>query len=177
MTWTRRTVTPHHLPFGPDGRTYDPGLVVETSRIDDAQELAEDRIWKGAPLTRAGRFAVLRPSYGDAGPALLHGWRVRRVGSAEHAALVLRLDQHFLNGRVASAAPERVALRHTDRLLVVTPDLVVGVNGADEDRAFGHLADVMLGTRQLRRRRPRVTRAPADDVAALVSIDLARQGE
>ncbi|APX86002.1 hypothetical protein BV511_15620 [Methylorubrum extorquens] len=160
MPWTRRTITPHWP-------ARDLTIVVETSRIADARDLATDPVWQSAPLTEAGRAAVLRPAGGVCGPALLRGWRVRTPGTVEHCALVLRLDDHFLHGALVSARPERVAMEYTDRMLVVTPDLVVGVRGADEGSAFGHVGDILVGTYRRRTRRRRVEAEDLDALAAL----------
>ncbi|GJE74964.1 hypothetical protein [Methylorubrum suomiense] len=168
MPWTRRRIEPLRPPVGPNGYTYNPNLVVQTSRVADARDFATDPIWQVASLTKEGRAAVLRPAGGICGPALLRGWRVRKLGAAEHCALVLRVD-HFLNGGLVSVSPEWVAMEYNDRMLVVTPELVVGVRGAYEDVAFGALGDIFVGTHPRKRRRIR-HRGRADDLEALAGL-------
>lgn len=160
MAWTRRTVTPLRP-------AQDRNIVVETSRVFGIDDLATDPVWQLAPLTRAGRAAILRPAGERIEAALLRGWRVRRLGAVEHCALVLRLGDHLLHGGLVSAAPQRVALEYRHKGLVVTPELVAGVWGADEDSAFGTLGDILVGTHPRRRARRRVR---ADDLDALVGL-------
>lgn len=136
-------------------------------RIVGAGDLAADPIWRLAPLTRMGRAAILRPAGDRIGPALLRGWRVRRLGSTEHCALVLRLGDHLLHGALVSVTPEKVSMEYNDRMLVVTPEIIVGVRGADESGAFGALGDILVGTHRRRRARRRV---PADDMDALADL-------
>lgn len=158
MTWTRRSVTPIHLPFGEDGLTFDPGLVVETRPVDD---LAACPVWVVAPLTRLARREVPR--------LLREAWHVRRLGMTDPIAVVLRLRPHMLHGQVLSRAPERATIGRWDRLLVVLPDLVIPVHGSDPGRAFGWLADVIEGTRP-RSLRARPAAGPADDLDALTRL-------
>lgn len=162
MPWTRRTVTPLRP-------AQDRNIVVETSRVVDAEELAEDPVWKLAPLTKGGRAAILRPAGDRIEAAMLRGWRVRRLGAVEHCALVLRLGDHLLHGGLVSAAPQRVALEYRHKGVVVTPELVAGVWGADEYSAFGTLGDILVGTHPRPRRRAR-RRVRADDLDALVGL-------
>lgn len=151
---------PHHLPFGPDALTFDPGLIVETHRLDGALALVTSGVWQTAPLTGAGRAYVP--------PRVDLAWEVRRSGGSEASALVLKLAAHGGLRGLVSAAPERATLGRRDRLVVVMVDLVMAVRGAEERLAFGYLADALLGTRPVRRSRPAAE--SREDLAALSSL-------
>lgn len=164
--WKPKRIAPWFLPFGPDGRTYDPELVVETELFRDELSLTTSPIWQIAPITRIGRELLPR--------CIGRGWHVRRLGQTDPVATVLWLTAHPLDGRIVSAAPERVNLTYADRLLVIMAELVIGVRGTDPRHAFGHLADVLLDTRHgewaRRRRRSRHATGPVDEIAALCEL-------
>jgi hypothetical protein len=161
MTWRRQKITPYYLPVGEDGLTYDPGIVVETRRVDD---LASCPIWGVAQLTTLARR--------DVPPLLRDAWHVRRLGAVDPVAVVVRVGPHLLHGRVLSTAPERATITRADRLLVVLPDLVLTVHGSDPARALGRLADWIAGTRPRPRLRARPAKGPADDLNALSRLAL-----
>lgn len=162
MTWRPRKITPWHLPIGADHRTYDPEIVVETSLFRDGLDLKTSPVWQMAPLTKLARTEI---------PALVgRGWRVRWEGEADAFAVVIWVTLHLIGGRVVSAGPERAALYCADRLLVVMPNLVVTVRGAEPRHAFMHLADILAGTRPApRRRAPQI---PSGDLEALDALVL-----
>lgn len=161
MTWRPRSITPWRMPVGADGRTYDPGLVVETFLFRDEISLTTSPVWQIAPLTRLARAEI---------PGLIgRGWHVRWEGEADAFAIVLWVVAHSIGGRVVSPAPERAALQYSDRFLVVMPRLVITVRGSDPRHAFMHLADILAGTRPVRRRRaPQIPPGDLDALDALV---------
>lgn len=168
MPYRDRAITPRFLPLHWEtGRTYDPGLRVETERFVDRLKLATSPIWQQAPLTKRGREAVLRPAGAVLPSALIAGWRVRRLGEKEPFALVLRLKNHFMHGSLISASPERMHMDFMDRCLVLTSDQVIAVHGSDETWALSQLGDVMVGTYPRPRRRARPLPLPAEDAEAL----------
>jgi hypothetical protein len=186
MPYVQRKPTCGFPPFNPETRrTADPGLTVESLRFEDPLILHTHTLWQEASLTQAGRNAVLRqvPIKGTDTftfeGAFTEGWLVRnpsvqapfelaakfKASPDKPFAIVLKLGEHYLHGRLVSATPERQRMEHTDRLLVVMRDLVISVRGADPDRAFSHLADVLAGTRRAPRRRVRPL--PEGDAEAL----------
>lgn len=186
MPYVERKPTCRFPPFNPETRrTIDPGLTVESLRFADPMTLHTPPLWQEASLTKGGRNAVLRqvPVEGtdefEFRRAFEQGWLVRNPQVAapfelatkfkgntdEPFAIVLKLEEHYLHGRLVSATPERQRMEHQDRCLVVTRDLVISVRGADPDRAFSHLADVLVGTRRAPRRRARPL--PVGDAEAL----------
>ncbi|SFM84821.1 hypothetical protein [Methylobacterium pseudosasicola] len=162
MTWRPRSITPWHMRVGADGRTYDPGLIVECELFRDGLDLTTSPVWQIAPLTRLARAEI---------PALVgRGWHVRRVGETEPCAVVIWVMLHLFGGRLVSAAPQRAALNCSNRLLVVTPELIVAVRGAEPRHAFMHVADIVAGTRpNPRRRAPQI---PPGDLEALDALAL-----
>lgn len=186
MPYRPRDLTCRFPPFNPETRrTADPGLTVESLKFEDPMVLHTHTLWQEAPLTQAGRDATLRqvPVKGtdefEFKGAFTDGWLVRNPsvqapfelatkfkGNADEPfAIVLKLGEHYLRGRLVSATPERQRMEPQDRCLVVMRDLVISVRGADPDRAFGHLADVLVGTRRAPRRRARPL--PEGDAEAL----------
>lgn len=159
MRWKPRPINPITMPFGADGLTYNPGLVVETSRIANSLELVDEPIWGDAPLTREARRRVPHK--------LCRGWRVRLRGGRTPCALVLRVRIYVMYGCI-SAAPERAETWVGDSILVLTPALVVSIPGTSKHAAYGHLADILLGTRPAPRRRP--PPVPVDDIEALRAL-------
>ncbi|WP_143103747.1 hypothetical protein [Methylobacterium gossipiicola] len=131
----------------------------------DSLELLTSPIWQLAPLTKRGREAVLRPAGDTLRAALVAGWRVRQLGEADPFALVLRLKDHLMHGRLVSASPERMPLEFMDRCLVVTATQVIAVHGSDETWALSQLGDVIVGTYPAPRRRARPL--PEGDAEAL----------
>ena len=121
--------------------------------------------WRGGEIGFEGTFE--------------EGWLVRRPRVAQPfqivnrprgdeaapVALVIKLGWHFPDGGLLSATPRHVRLHRADRLLVLMPGLVIAVKGADPFYAFGHLADVLVGTHEVLMR-PR-KRVPAQDLKAL----------
>lgn len=161
MTWRPRSITPWRMPVGPTGRTYDPGLVVECELFRDGLDLATKPVWQIAPLTRLARVEIPR--------FVGRGWHVRWEGEAEPFAIVLWVVAHSIGGRLVSASPERAALHYSDRLLVVMPNLVVPIRGAEPRTAFMTLADILSDTRPVpRRRAPKIPSGDLDALDALV---------
>lgn len=142
VAWINRRIMPHHPKFN----SSEPTIVIQTERFSSRLNLEVEPIWQNASISKSGRRAILRPA-GDVItlPAFLWGWRVRRPGG-DVAALVLRLGDHLMRGRLVSVSPQHVALEYTDRMLVVTPEVVVAVRGAYEDRAFGYVGDILERT-------------------------------
>lgn len=166
MRWFPRSVMPKRPPFVVAGaEPADLRVAMEARHFEDGLTLSASPIWQVAPLTKAGRAAILRTAGETVRACLVEGWHVRRPGEKDASALVLKLTEHFMHGRLVSAAPERAALRYTDRLLVVTPRLVFSVQGSDPGQAFGRLADFYIGTRRAPRRRARPL--PEGDAEAL----------
>ncbi|AMB45082.1 hypothetical protein [Methylobacterium sp. AMS5] len=161
--WKARSITPNFLPFGDNGRTYDPKLVVETQRVADLADLLADPLWRIAPLTNVGRTLVAEET--------VKASRARLPGEAEHLALVIRITGRHRPGLVVSASPERAALAKTDRWLIVTSRVVVTARGY-EDRARASLADLLAGTTH-RNGRPKPYKAPPvfqEDLDALADL-------
>ena len=158
MPWRRKSITPNFLPFK-DGLTHDPGLVVEIEPID---ALCDSPIWRDALMTKVARLHVP--------PFVREAWHVRRLGTTDPFAIVVQLVKHPLNRRVLSRRPEQAMIARTKRLLVVLPELLLTVHGAEVRRAYSLLADLMLGTRQRPRLRVRPSTAPAVDIAAIALL-------
>lgn len=186
MPYRPRDLTCSWPPFNPETRrTANPGLTVESLRFTDPMVLHTHAIWQEASLTQGGRDAVLRqvPIEGsdqfEFKGSFREGWLVRnpmvaapfelatkfKAKPAEPFAIVLKLAKHDMRGRLVFATPERQRMEHPDRCLVVMRDLVFAVRGADPDRAFSDLADVLVGTRRAPRRRARPL--PEGDAEAL----------
>lgn len=147
MRLTKRKITPWHLPFHPvRQRTYDPELIVLTTKFVRARDLLMTPLWQIAPVTDDGREAILREAVRDLEPALVEGWRVRLRKEDEDVALVLKVKDHFLHGRLVSETPVPVPMSWRHNVLVVMRDRVIAVWGADASHGFGHLADILLGT-------------------------------
>jgi len=171
MPYRERPMRPLLLPIHPEAQlTADPGLTVESRRFTDVLTLQESLLWQTAPLTRDGRAEVVG--------AFREGWLVRRPsvnppfeivlrqdGGPEPCAIVLMLRSHTMYGRLVSAVPEHIPLEHGDRSVIVTADRVIAVRGANEARAFGYLANLLVGTHWSPRRRARPI--PAEDADAL----------
>lgn len=135
--WKPRSITPNFLPFGDNGYTYDPKLLVETQVVAGLAALLADPLLEAAPLTKAGRALVEEET--------VKASRARLPGAVEHIALVIRITGRHRPGQIVSASPERAALAKADRWLVVTRRVVVTARGY-EDRAFRSLADLLAET-------------------------------
>ncbi len=149
--WKPRQITPNFLPFGDNGLTYDPKLVVETQRVADLAALLDDPLLEDAPLTKFGRELIKKQT--------LKSYRARLPGEAEHCALVIRIARAEIDvGKIVSASPERAALYKADRWIIVMRRVVVTACGYEE-RAFSSLADLLAGTTH-RNGEPKPYRAP-----------------
>lgn len=159
MPWRRKAIRPWLMPFGSDGRTYDPGLVVEAQRLP-ADDLRTSDIWLSARLTRAGRERI---------PACYRtAWQVRRLGEEQPCALLVQVAAHHLYGEILAAAPDRVVLSGRGRFIVLVPGRIVAVPRADPAWAWHTVADLILGTLPAKRsRRPEL---PESDLDALSTL-------
>ncbi|NEU12599.1 hypothetical protein G3T14_10665 [Methylobacterium sp. BTF04] len=159
MPWRRKAITPNFLPFGENNRTYDPGLVVE---VEPVLDISASPIWRDALLTDGGRR--------DLPPVVREAWHVRRLGTVDPFAIVVRLNPHLLGGRILSRGREQGAIAQTDRSIVIMPELLLMVRGVEVRRAWSLLADEMVGTRQRPRQRVRPSTAPAEHLEALLLL-------
>lgn len=158
MAWRKKSITPMRMPFGADGRTYDPGLVVETQRLD-ADALWESDIWLSARLTRAGREVI--PTGCTA------AWHVRLVDEQQPCALLIQL-RHSCYGRILAVAPDRVTLPWNGRYLIFVPGRIVPVLRGDRAYAWSAVGDLLVGTLPPKRYRKRLL--PNADIDALSAL-------
>lgn len=165
--WKIRPITPNFLPFGDNGLTYDPKLVVETQRVADLADLLDDPLLEDAPLTKAAPLTKFGRELIKNGT--VKAFRARLPDAVEHCALVIKIAGAETNvGMIVSASPERAALYKQDRWLIVMRRVVVTAGGREE-RAYSSLADLLAGTTH-RNGQPKPYRAPPvhqDDMDAL----------
>ncbi|SFL00340.1 hypothetical protein [Methylorubrum salsuginis] len=165
--WKTRPITPNFLPFGDNGLTYDPKLVVETQRVAVLTDLFDDPLLQDAPLTKPAPLTKFGRDLIKSGT--VKAFRARLPDAVEHCALVIKIAVAETDaGKIVSASPERAALYRRDRWLIVTRRVVVTAPGY-EDRAFSSLADLLAGTTH-RNGEPKPYRAPPvhqDDMDAL----------